>query len=168
VRIVALYLSILVYGVILSAANGLIIMAALYFNPRLLMRSYPKEIKQAVQPQTAKEKKQAIYLGILFLAVLIGLTLVSTLAFKHVQGGEISFRTAFAHLFGVSMVFNAADWLIIDWLIFCTILPKFLVIPGTEGHPGYKNYFFHFKGFLTGTVLLGLLSVLLAWIVIAV
>ena len=26
------------------------------------------------------------------------------------------------------------------------------VIPGSEGHPAYKDYFFHFRGFLIGTV----------------
>lgn len=33
-----------------------------------------------------------------------------------------------------------------DWLIFCTITPRFLVIPDTEGNPGYKNYKFHLNG----------------------
>jgi hypothetical protein len=29
---------------------------------------------------------------------------------------------------------------------------ELFVIPGTQGHPAYKNYLFHFRGFLIGTV----------------
>jgi len=46
--------------------------------------------------------------------------------------------------------FNVIDLLILDWLLFCFITPKFMIIPGTEGNPGYKNYWFHFIGFLKG------------------
>ena len=30
-------------------------------------------------------------------------------------------------------------------MIFCTITPRFLVIPGTEGNPGYKDKSYHTK-----------------------
>jgi hypothetical protein len=36
--------------------------------------------------------------------------------------------------------------------MFCTITPKFLVIPGTDGMAAYKDYGYHFRGFLIGTV----------------
>jgi hypothetical protein len=51
---------------------------------------------------------------------------------------------------GVPLLFNMVDWLILDWLIFCTFTPTFAVLPGTEGMAGYKNYAMHFKGFLKG------------------
>jgi len=35
---------------------------------------------------------------------------------------------------------------VLDWLIFVTIQPDFVVIPGTEGLAGYKDYGFHFLG----------------------
>ena len=54
------------------------------------------------------------------------------------------------------------------WLIFCTITPGFVVIPGSEGAEGYKNYGFHFRGFLIGTdfsavagLIIGAISLLL-------
>ena len=37
------------------------------------------------------------------------------------------------------------DLVILDWLIFVTIQPSFIVIPGTEGMAGYKDYWFHFE-----------------------
>ncbi|MBN1249036.1 MAG: hypothetical protein JXC32_15360 [Anaerolineae bacterium] len=41
----------------------------------------------------------------------------------------------------------------LDWLMFCFITPKFVVIPRTEGMAAYKDYGYHFRASLTGTVL---------------
>lgn len=59
---------------------------------------------------------------------------------------------------------NLWDLLVVDWLIGCTITPKFIILPGTEGAAGYKNYAFHFRGFLIGTVI----SIVVGLIVAAV
>jgi hypothetical protein len=47
-------------------------------------------------------------------------------------------------------VFNVVDWLILDWFMFCTLTPRLVVIPGSEGLAAYKDYGFHFRGFLHG------------------
>jgi hypothetical protein len=62
---------------------------------------------------------------------------------------------------GVIFLFNLVDWLILDWLIVCTITPKFMVLPGTEGMAGYKNYGIHFRGFLIGTILACVIGLLI-------
>ena len=38
----------------------------------------------------------------------------------------------------------------LDWLLFCTVQPRMMVLPGTEGMAGYRDYRFHFIGFLKG------------------
>jgi len=58
--------------------------------------------------------------------------------------------------------FNIVDLFIIDWLVFCTITPNFIVIPGSEGNPAYKDYRFHFIGFLKGCIFSTLGSLLYA------
>jgi len=50
-------------------------------------------------------------------------------------------------LIGVTLRLNP-----LDWLLFCTITPGFVVIPGSEGMEEYKDYWFHFRGFLKGTI----------------
>jgi len=50
------------------------------------------------------------------------------------------------------MVFNVFDLLVLDWLLFCTIQPRFMALPGTEGMAAYGDYGFHAVGFLKGTV----------------
>jgi hypothetical protein len=45
------------------------------------------------------------------------------------------------------------------------ITPKRFVIPGSEGHPAYKDYYFHFRGFLIGTVFSAVMGLVAAGIV---
>ena len=49
-------------------------------------------------------------------------------------------------------------------LIVCTLRPKWVVLPGTEGCAGYGDYFFHFKGFLIGCVYTAIMALIIAGI----
>jgi hypothetical protein len=82
--------------------------------------------------------------------------------------GSVSFLPAFAFSGITLLVFNLFDLLILDWLFFCTIQPRSMVLPGTEGMAGYRNYRFHFIGFLKGLgfTVIGSLLVTILWIVI--
>lgn len=40
---------------------------------------------------------------------------------------------------------NAWDVVVIDWLIFVTIQPDSVILPGTIGAAGYSDYAFHFR-----------------------
>jgi hypothetical protein len=51
------------------------------------------------------------------------------------------------------LVFNIVDLIVLDWLVFCTWTPSFLIIPGSEGSEAYKDYFYHFKASIIGTIL---------------
>jgi hypothetical protein len=84
------------------------------------------------------------------------------------RGYELSFAVTFAASFLVFFTFNLVDLLIFDWLIFVGMQPKFAVLPGTEGLAGYRDYAFHFKGFLKGTVLCALTALIVATIVLVV
>lgn len=64
------------------------------------------------------------------------------------------------------MVFNLFDLLVLDWLIMVRIQPKFIILPGTEGMKIYNDYSFHFRGFLKGTVLTFLTSLVIAGILV--
>lgn len=78
-------------------------------------------------------------LGIPFWLCLIGFPLAAALATKAAQGNAFEIFLSAA---GTLFLFNLVDWLILDWLIVCTITPRFMVLPGTEGMAGYKNYGF--------------------------
>ena len=77
----------------------------------------------------------------------------------------VSFFQLFLNAFGVVFIFNLVDLLLLDWAIFCYITPAFVVIPGTEGHSAYKDYGFHFRASMIGTILSVVAGLVIAGIV---
>ena len=144
---------ILLDGALLSILASLSIFSILRFNPRLFLQDYPDEIQAMVPPKTDLEKRQSLISGIPFLLILLAVPFFSTLVLKRQSGEMISFFSLFFNAFGVAFLFNLVDLLVLDWLMFCFITPSFLVIPGTEGMQEYKDYGYHFRAFLIGTVL---------------
>jgi hypothetical protein len=94
--------------------------------------------------------------------VLLGFPTAAAVATKLAGGDLLAIILA---AFGVGLVVNLFDWLVLDWLIFCTWTPSFAVIPGTAGFAGYKDYGMHFRGFLIGTALSVVLGVVIGSIV---
>ena len=152
-------------GAVLSVLASLILIASLRFNPRLFLQDYPADIQSQVPPKTEKEKRQSVIVGIPFLLLLVVLPFISTLTLKRQDGGGVSFLQLFSNAFGVAFIFNLVDLLILDWLMFCTITPRFVVIPGTEGMAGYKDYYYHLKASGTGTILSLVAGLVIAGIV---
>ncbi|MDW6058501.1 hypothetical protein SAZ11_11010 [Streptomyces sp. FXJ1.4098] len=35
--------------------------------------------------------------------------------------------------------------MVLDWRLFCRVQPRFMVLPGTEGMPEYRDYAFHVR-----------------------
>ena len=150
---------ILLYGLLLSVLFAAMILAMALVNPRFMLQDYPKDIQAAVPPKTAAEKRQTLYWGLPIWVFLLGCPSLAALSVKAANGG---FLELFVAAFGVLFLSNLVDWLILDWLIFCTITPTFVVLPGTEGMAGYKNYRMHFGGFLIGTVLAILIGLIIS------
>jgi len=118
-----------------------------------------------VPPQTREEKKKATIVSIPFLMIGVGFPIVSTLLLEQELGGRIDFLSAFLNIVALFMFMNAADLLILDWLIVGTITPKFVIIPGTE-HMKYKEYrefrTYHTKGHIWGTIAMVGLGLIMA------
>ena len=144
---------ILLDGALLSILSSILIIVILWINPRLFLQDYPDEIQAVVPPKTDLEKRQSLIGGIPFLLLLFAVPFISTLILKRQSVEMISFFSLFLNAFGVVFLFNLVDLLVLDWLLFCYITPGFLVIPGTEGMQEYKDYGYHFRAFLIGTVL---------------
>lgn len=147
------------YVVLVTAAlTGLVL-----YGPRLMLQDYPRAIQDRVPPKTREETRQSLVIGLPFLVVLFGFPPAAAYRF-HVATAS-GFLAAWAYGGGLALAFNLWDLLVIDWLVFCAWTPSWLVIPGTEGDPAYKDYRFHARGFLVGTAfsaILGLLSAAVA------
>ncbi len=156
--------TIIIFGVPCSLILSVAVMAMLWYNPRLLLQDYPKDVQQQVPPKTPAEKRVSAYWAAVFFLLVVAFPLAA--APLSSKAAHHSFLEVFLSAFGVAFLFNLVDWLILDWLIVCTITPKFVVISGTEGMAGYKNYAMHFRGFLIGTVFSVVLGFILTALVV--
>ncbi len=154
---------ILIDGAVLTAIAAPVLVLTLYINPRIALSDYPPDVQAAVPPRTRKELRHGILLSIPFLLAALAVPLLSTWLLSRQNGGTISYWIALVSIFGVYSVFYLFDLIVLDLLMFCTWTPGFLVIPGTEGMAGYKDWRMHVKGHMTtGLLLLGVMTALLA------
>ena len=148
------------YGLLYSLLGSVALLLIALNGPRLMLQDYPKEIRQAVPPKTKAERRRLTGLGIPFVLVLVGFPLL--IGIHYARQGSADFWQVMRVVWGLMPFFNVYDLLVIDWLIVCFITPRLVVIPGTEGNPGYKNYRFHFVGFLKGIGITFLIALLLS------
>ncbi len=140
---------ILIDGSIMSVIASALLLFILYFNPRIVLSDYPDDVKTAVPPRTQKELQHGIFFSILLLIITVGIPLYSTWLVKQQINDQLTYGLAFAILFGESLLFSLVDLLVLDILICCIWTPRFIVLPGTEGMAGYKDYGRHIKGHAT-------------------
>jgi hypothetical protein len=156
----------LLYGGVLSAVLSVLLIGVLWLNPEIMLNDYPPDIREKHGPMSERSRWQRIPVAILLGAIALGIVAVSFAEVRANGGGKILFLTAFVHLFVMFSVFNVVDLLLLDWPL-VAIVPDFFVLPGTEGSVGYKDYWFHFHGFLIGIVLILVTSSLMAGAVAA-
>ena len=156
----------LAYGVVLSGTLCSLLLGILWSNPEILLNDYPPDIRTKHGPMSERSKRQRLPVAIFFGVVVLGVVAASFVEVRANSGGHISFLTAFVHLFVMFSLFNLVDLLILDWPL-VAMRPSFIVLPGTDGLAGYRDYGFHFRGFLIGTVLVLVTSVLIAGVIAA-
>ncbi|MBN2502428.1 MAG: hypothetical protein JXB38_16720 [Anaerolineales bacterium] len=152
-------------GMLLSILASIVLIGSGLYNPRLFLQDYPEEIQAKVPPKTAREKRLSLVIGIPFMILLLIVPFISTLTLKNQQTEYVGLLALFLNAFGVIFIFNLFDLLVLDWLVFCTLTPRFFVIPGTEGMAAYKDYGYHFRASLIGTLLSVIGGLLIAGIV---
>jgi len=155
-------------GFVWSALWMVYVFLILKHYPWEILHDYPEDIQEAsVLPEPSSEqKKQAKIFGSVGGIVIFGVLLLFGLI--HFSGGAVSFWSVLAYIFIIAMTWNIADLIVMDFLIICTITPKWVVIDGTEGCKGYHDYLFHFKGFLIGCVYTAIMAVIFSGIDFAV
>jgi hypothetical protein len=132
---------ILVDGTLLSMLLTLIFFGCLY-TPEV----------RAAGGEVDVPAHQLVVFYALFFGTVVGVTLYSNARLSRENGGWLSFWTASAHSTLLLLFLAVWDLLITDWLIFVTIRPDFIVIPGTEEFAGYEDYWFHFEVAFLGLV----------------
>ena len=151
----------LIFGAVLSAMMGVIFLAIAYVNPEIWLNDYPPDIRERFGPMSERARKQRTLAGVPVFLLLFGTIALSAFRLARIGGDEIFFAVFFG-TFTMLLVFNLVDLLILDWFVFNTLRPGFVVLPGTEGARGYGDYGFHFRAFLKGVAGALVVSLLVA------
>lgn len=145
-----------------TIVNGYLFLIMVSTSPRVWGYSdYSEAIKAKVPPQTKKEKRLALIIGLPWIIFTLGFPIYSTYILKSKLGGEIPFWTAFLNVFVLVFLATLGDLVILDWL---KITPEFVMIPGTEKED-YQDFSHHYKAHARAAVPLVLLCIILASIV---
>lgn len=154
-------------GGLFAIIGSVYILAMMAYNPRLFLNKgdMPADILAAVPPKTQIEKRQAVIFGIPFLIGIVAVPLISTLQFRQANS-NIPFLALVIHAFAILLIFNLFDLFVLDFVLFCTITPRFMIVPGTEDFAGYKDYSFHIKQHLKSIIFMLVGALLIALIVL--
>jgi hypothetical protein len=157
----------LLYGLGLSFALTAMMIVSGAVALDMFVSDYPPDIQEKYGPMSPRAARLRPYVAALFFITVIAIPILGLLALR-AQAGNVSFIMAFVFSGVALLVFNIYDLIILDWLFFCTIQPRSMVLPGTEGMPGYRDYRFHFIGFLKGLgfCTAGALVIAVLWLVV--
>lgn len=147
-----------VYNALLSA----MILGTMRWNPGIWAHDYPPDIKEKFGPTDARTKRQATIVAVPFFLIVFGSIIGSNLRLKRQNGGRLSLKAAYANAFGLIFSGWLFDLTILDWLIFVTITPDIVVLPGTESMAGYDDYLFHLREHLRALPMLAVLALVFA------
>jgi hypothetical protein len=145
--------SALICGLVLSIVLTTIATVSAVIAPDMWVGDYPPDIKEKSGPMSPRAARLRPYVAVLFFIPVLALPILGLYLLS--STGLRPFPAALVYSVTALLVFNVFDLLVLDWLLFCTIQPRRMVLPGTEGMAGYRDYRFHFIGFLKGLVLLG-------------
>ena len=152
------------FGLALSVILGALLLVVVRANAEIMLNDYPPDIRAKWGPMTQRTKRQRAFVSAIFLIAIVAVVAWSLETLPAFVARDMTFGSAFAYFAIMFGTFNVFDWLVID----CGLVywqPQFLVLPGTEGMAGYRNYWFHFRGFLIGIPLVLIGSAIAAGIV---
>lgn len=140
---------ILIDGTMMNVLLMIVVYGSIYINPLFWVSDYPPDI-EAVVGIVNLPISQQLSVGFLMFLIVIGVPIYSNAMLRRQNNGQLSFLVAFVQSALICFYFSVWDLVVNDWLIFVTIQPDFIVIPGTEGMAGYNDYWFHFQDSFLG------------------
>ncbi len=159
---------ILAHSILYSIPASIYLVILLLIDNRMFLSKgdYPDDVIAAVPPRTIEETRKAGILSIPWMLWAVIFPAYSVYVYIVQAGAKPPFWAVSLHAFLIFFSFWLVDLVVLDILMFATITPKFIVIPGTEGFPGYKRIDWHLRGhFKTGLPLLIVLGLAVGGVV---
>ena len=158
---------ILEYGGWLCLGGGVLLSVLVWTFPRVFLKRFPAEVQAAVAPLSRREKLIGWIAGVPFLVMLVLFPTLASLQVDASQGGEAGFAALFTTAYGVWMVFNLFDWLVLDIALIGWLRPKSLRLKGAE-HVGLRfDHRKHAADFVRGSVMGAVLAGVIAAVIAA-
>lgn len=152
-------------GIVLTLIFAAIVVGSILWNPRLWIQDFPEDIQALIPPKTPHEQRLTLLIGIPFFVVLFG-GLGLTAARYGTDNGALWMML---HVYLAWQIVNLFDLVVIDWGGMHLVDPNNPPFAGTAGAKGYRDFRFHFVGFLEGSVMglvLAPLTVAVVWFLI--
>lgn len=157
----------LVWGTVFGVVFSIAMLIIGRINAEMILNDYPPDIRAKYGPMNERTRRQANLVTLPLLATL-GLIVVLGLGQLRSVNGQLTFLSTFIFTTVIFQVWNLLDLVLLDWLLLMTLRPRFMILPGTEGMAGYRDYGFHFRKFLNGIVFTLLLSLVVTAIALGV
>jgi hypothetical protein len=138
---------------ILIAVFTVFVLGTIFWKPRIWLHDFPADIQAMAPPKTPEEERLTWMVAVPFMLMFFGLPILLALDLKTVLGADFSFLAAWLYGYALFFGVNLWDLLALDWLGFALTDPQNPPIPGTAGARGYRDYAFHFYGFLKGCLI---------------
>ena len=153
----------MIFGVVFSAA--MLIIGRI--NAEMILNDYPPDIREKYGAMSEATRKQANLMTLPLLATL-GLVVVLGLGQLREISGALTFIETLIVSTVIFQMWNLLDLILLDWFLLMTLKPKFMILSGTEGMAGYRDYKFHFRKFLNGIVFTFILALIVTVIALGV
>ena len=98
----------------------------------------------------------------------MGSVVVQGLSQLRAASGELKFFETLLVSTVIFEVWNVLDLVLLDWFLLLALRPKFMILTGTEGMAGYRDYKYHVRKFLKGIVLTAVSALVVAVIAVGV
>ena len=162
-----LFYDALIYGVVLSLVLTILLIISGNIALDMFVDNYPPDIQQKYGSMSPRAARLRPFIATLLFMIILVVPVIGLFALR-AKIDAVPFLPALVFSAITLVVFNIFDLIILDWLFFCTIQPRSMVLPGTEGMAAYRDYRFHFIGFLKGLgfSVVGSLLIAIFWMII--
>jgi hypothetical protein len=135
----------IVDGLLLGAGFTLVAVGSLWLDARIWIEDYPPDIQAAAGAAAEAPLPLQLAAALVLFSLLLGGIIYSNWLASREHGWALGFKSVFVHTLALSWVVNLVDVVVVDWLVFVTIQPEFVVLQGTRGLAGYSDYWFHLE-----------------------
>jgi hypothetical protein len=138
---------------LLCALFGAVVLGGLLIARDALVPDYPPAIRERYGPRSALGTRVARLMGAANAVLFAAVPVAGMLLLRERTGAELGFWPGFWFGVIVFAALNLFDLLVLDWWLFCTVRPRILVLPGTEGMAEYGDRAFHARVLWPGVLI---------------